>query len=310
MTNKSKVASLFAGAGGMDIGFHQAGFEVAWANDIDKDACETNRKWSSTEVVCGDVGALDPSKMPDVKVITGGFPCQGFSLSGPRKVDDSRNVLYKHFVKCVEVKAPSAFVAENVKGLLTLGDGEIIKTIVAEFADKGYDVTYELLNASDYGVPQDRQRVIIVGIRRDVGKTFEFPVKHGRKVTLRDVLGNLGDPNPEDVCSAPYSPRYMSRQRRRGWDQQSFTIPAMAKQVALHPSSPEMIYVSKDAWKFGEGATRRLSWVEASLVQTFPAGMEFCGDLTSKYKQIGNAVPCGLAKAVAESLMKCLGGEY
>lgn len=304
MKKSPSVASLFAGAGGMDIGFHDAGFEVVWANDIDKDACDTHRKWSPAEVVCGDVGAIDPTSMPAVDVITGGFPCQGFSISGPRKVDDSRNVLYKHFVRCVEAKRPSAFVAENVKGLLTLGDGEIIKTIVAEFEDKGYDVTFELMNASDYGVPQDRQRVIIVGIRKDLGKKFSFPQKHDKRVTLRDAIGLLGAPGADETCLAPYSPRYMSRQRRRGWDQPSFTIPAMAKQVALHPSSPEMIYVSKDVWKFGDGDTRRLSWVESALIQTFPAGMDFCGDLTSKYKQIGNAVPCGLAKVVASQLIK------
>ena len=290
----------------MDIGFHQAGFDVVWANDIDKNACDTNRKWSSAEVVCGDVSSLDPKRMPDVDVITGGFPCQSFSLAGLRKLDDSRSTLYKHFVKCVETKKPLAFVAENVKGILTMADGEIMKAIVEAFRDKGYDVTHELLNAADYGVPQDRQRVIIVGVRSDIGKTFEFPSKRGELVTLKDAIGNIGEPNADDVCSAPYSSRYMSRQRRRGWDQPSFTIPAMAKQVALHPSSPEMICVSKDAWKFGDGETRRLSWVEAALVQTFPAGMDFCGDLTSKYKQIGNAVPCGLAKVVAESLMECL----
>jgi DNA (cytosine-5)-methyltransferase 1 len=123
MPSKPTVASLFSGAGGMDIGFHQAGFDVVWANDIDSDACQTHRNWSSADVVCGDVKSLVPSLMPSVDVITGGFPCQGFSLSGPRKVDDSRNILYRHFVRCVEEKKPKAFVAENVKGLLTLGEG-------------------------------------------------------------------------------------------------------------------------------------------------------------------------------------------
>lgn len=306
VVNKPTVASLFAGAGGMDIGFHKAGFEVVWANDIDKDACDTHRLWSDAEVVCGDVGSINPEKIPAVDIITGGFPCQGFSLSGPRKVDDSRNVLYKHFVRCVEAKRPSAFVAENVKGLLTLGQGEIIKTIVAEFADKGYDVTFDLLNAADYGVPQDRYRVIIVGVRQDLGKKFSLPKKHSKQVTLAAALFGLDDPAPEDVCSAAYSSRYMSRQRRRGWDQPSFTIPAMAKQVSLHPSSPDMIFVKKDVWKFGDGNARRLSWREAAIIQDFPRDMQFCGNLTSKYKQIGNAVPCGLAMVVAQSLMECL----
>lgn len=308
MAKKLTVASLFSGAGGMDIGFHRAGFDVVWANDIDKDACETHRRWSGSEVVCADVCAVGATAMPHTDVIVGGFPCQGFSLAGPRQVDDSRNALYKHFVRCVDAHKPMAFVAENVKGILTLGDGSIIQCIRNEFSDKGYEVTFETLNASDYSVPQDRQRVIIVGVRSDLEASFSFPFPHAEVLTMRNAIGGLPDPDPKDVCSAPYSSRYMSRNRRRGWDHPSFTIPAMAKQTPLHPSSPPMSYVDVDKWKFGEGVTRRLSWVEAALIQTFPVGMQFCGDLTSKYKQIGNAVPCRLAQAVAQSLLEAISG--
>lgn len=292
----------------MDIGFHRAGFEVVWANDIDRDACETHRAWSGSEVVCGDVCSIGATAMPATDVIVGGFPCQGFSLAGPRNVDDSRNVMYRHFVRCVDYHKPLAFVAENVKGILTLGGGSIIKCISNEFADKGYDVVFEILNASDYHVPQDRYRVIIVGIRRDLSTSFSFPVPHANVVTMRDAIGNLPDPDSSDICLESYSSRYMSRNRRRGWDEPSFTIPAMAKQVPLHPSSSSMIYVDVDKWKFGEGRTRRLSWIEAALIQTFPADMNFEGNLTSKYKQIGNAVPSRMAESVAHELSKALGG--
>ena len=307
MTSKKTVASLFAGAGGMDIGFHEAGFDVVWANDIDKDACETHRMWSGSEVVCSDVATLNPAMMPTTDIITGGFPCQGFSLAGPRKIDDSRNILYRHFVRCVKEKQPLAFVAENVKGILTLGGGSIIKAIASEFNDNGYDVVYDLLDASDFSVPQERHRVIIVGIRKDFGRTFEFPSVHDKVISMRDAIGNMSKPDPVDICSEPYSSRYMSRNRRRSWDHPSFTIPAMAKQVPLHPSSPNMKYIGKDLWEFGEGETRRLSWIEAAAIQTFPYGMEFCGNLTSKYKQIGNAVPCRLAKSVAKELLTFVG---
>jgi DNA (cytosine-5)-methyltransferase 1 len=302
MSNKLTVSSLFSGAGGMDIGFRDAGFDVVWANDYDKDACETHRLWSGSDVICADVADLDPKGMPDSDVITGGFPCQGFSMAGPRKIDDSRNALYKHFVRCVEEKHPKAFVAENVKGILTIGDGAIIKAIIADFSDKGYSLSCELLNASDYLVPQDRYRVIIVGIRKDIDAVFSFPEKYARVVTMSDAIGGMPAPDPDDICSAPYSSRYMSRNRRRNWNQPSFTIPAMAKQAPLHPSSPEMSFVSKDLWRFGSGETRRLSWVEAAAIQTFPAGMQFSGDLTSKYKQIGNAVPPKLAEIIARRL--------
>lgn len=297
-------ASLFCGAGGLDIGFERAGFKTIWANDFNADACETFRKWSSAEVVCGDIGAVDANDIPDVDVILGGFPCQGFSLSGPRKLDDSRNVLYKHYVRIVQAKKPLMFVGENVKGLLTMGHGQIINAIVQAFSDCGYDVYYKLLNAKYFEVPEDRERVIIVGFRKDLGiKHFEFPVERDFIIPLRKALKNVPDPLPGEVCEAPYSSRYMSRNRKRGWNDVAYTVPAMAKQVTLWPGSPDMVKVDKDKWEFGaDGETRRLSWREAAAIQTFPENMEFCGDLTSIYKQIGNAVPCKLAEIVATHL--------
>lgn len=301
------AVSLFCGAGGLDMGFHRAGFRTVWANDFNKDACATHKLWSGAEVVCGDISKVDYDTIPKSDIILGGFPCQGFSLSGPRKIDDRRNVLYKHYVKLVKQNQPYMFIGENVKGLLTMGDGSIIDAIIHEFSECGYDMFYQLVNAKNYGVPQDRERVIIVGIRKDLGVTdFKLSEYNGKKYTLRDALSGIQEPRPEDVCDAPYSSRYMSRNRKRGWDSVSFTIPAMAKQVALHPSSPDMIHVGKDEWKFGEGATRRLSWQEAAAIQTFPNDMEFCGDLTSKYQQIGNAVPVRLAEFVAGCVKKIL----
>jgi DNA (cytosine-5)-methyltransferase 1 len=303
-----KVVSLFAGAGGLDMGFENKGFQVIWANDIDKDACETHRGWSNAEVVQGDISKIDFKEIPESEIIAGGFPCQGFSLAGPRKIDDKRNILYKYFVKLVDEKQPCAFIAENVKGLLTLGDGAIIEAIIEDFSDKGYYVFPNLVNAADYGVPQDRWRVIMVGFRKDLGIVeFKFPEPFQKLVTLRDALKNMPEPLTSDVCSGSYSSRYMSRNRKRGWDDVSYTIPAMAKQVTLHPSSPDMIKIGEDEWKFGEsGKTRRLSWQEAAVIQTFPKNMQFVGNLTSKYKQIGNAVPVKLAEVVATELKMIL----
>lgn len=298
------AASLFCGAGGLDIGFDRAGFKTIWANDFDKDACETHKMWSNATVVCGDVGKIDASEIPDVDVMLGGFPCQGFSLSGPRKLEDSRNVLYQHYVRIVKAKQPLMFVGENVKGLLTMGGVQVIEAIIQDFSDCGYDVYYQLVNAMDYEVPEDRERVIIVGFRKDLGvKSFSFPVPRSFRVTMREALKNIPDPMPDEVCNAPYSSRYMSRNRKRGWDSVSYTIPAMAKQVTLWPGSPDMVKLDKDLWRFGsDGETRRFSWREAAAIQTFPDDMYFAGDLTSKYKQIGNAVPCKLAEIMATHL--------
>ena len=302
------AASLFCGAGGLDIGFERAGFKTVWANDYDADACKTHETWSDATVVKGDIGKIDINSIPSTDIILGGFPCQGFSLSGPRKIDDSRNVLYKHYVKIVRDKKPLAFVGENVKGLLTMGDGAIIDAIVNEFSDCGYNVFYQLVNARDYEVPQDRERVIIFGFRKDLGITsFEYPVPRKHRITLREALKNIPQPSEDDVCSAPYSSRYMSRNRKRQWDEVSYTFPAMTKQVTLYPGSPDMEKIDKDLWEFGsEGTTRRLSWQEAAAIQTFPADIVFHGNLTSKYKQIGNAVPVKLAEIMATHLYAIL----
>jgi DNA (cytosine-5)-methyltransferase 1 len=301
------MVSLFAGAGGLDIGFEKNGFKTIWANDIDKDACETHRAWSKCEMVCGDISAIDMSIIPDSDIITGGFPCQGFSLAGPRKIDDRRNKLYQYFVKLVEMKKPKAFVAENVKGLMTLGNGTIIQAIVEDFLQKGYKVFPTVVNAADYGVPQDRWRVILLGLRTDLRiNSYTFPDPFEKKVYLNEALKGIEQPKMEDVCVAPFSSRYMSRNRKRGWNEVSYTIPAMAKQVPLHPGSPDMFRVGTDLWSFGEGASRRLSWQESAAIQTFPQDICFYGDLVSKYKQIGNAVPVKLAEVVAKEVYAIL----
>lgn len=302
------AVSLFCGAGGLDMGFERAGFKTIWANDFDKDACKTHQNWSRNKVICGDISKLDVAQIPDSDIILGGFPCQGFSLSGPRKIDDSRNILYKHYVRIVKEKQPFIFVGENVKGLLTMAHGKIIEAITAEFSDCGYDVFLQLVNAKDFGVPQDRERVIICGFRKDLKvKNFEIPIPSNMRTSIREALAGIPSPKPNDVCNAPYSSRYMSRNRKRGWDDVSYTIPAMAKQVTLHPSSPDMIKIDKDLWEFGKGGeTRRLSWQEAAAIQTFPKDLVFYGDLTSKYKQIGNAVPVKLAEYVATQLYAIL----
>lgn len=300
------AVSLFAGAGGLDMGFENSGIHVLWANDFNQDACNTHKLWSDATVVCGDIGKVDFDTIPSSDVILGGFPCQGFSLAGPRKIDDSRNILYRHFVKLVAVKQPKVFIAENVKGILTLGNGQIMEAIIADFSSMGYNVTYRVVNAADYKVPQDRIRVIITGIRKDIDREFVMPEPFKKRVTIKDVIGHFADPDPDDVCMAPYSSRFMSRNRRRGWDDVSYTIPAMAKQVALHPSSPMMEKLDKDLWKFGNGVTRRFSYKEAAAIQTFPEDMTFCGDLVSKYKQIGNAVPVKLAEVIASEVKHIL----
>lgn len=318
-----KVISMFSGAGGLDMGFHNKGFQILWANDCAKDACETYDKWANynsdgtrkspeecTIIECGDISKLDlKGILPDIDidVILGGFPCQGFSLAGPRQVDDSRNILYRHFVEIVKIKTPKVIVAENVIGIKTLGDGAVFNKIIEDFSELGYTMSAPTVNAKNYGVPQDRMRVIFIGIRNDIcnGGAYIFPSGDPKIVTLREALADLGEVDMNDVCQSPFSSRYMSRNRKRGYEDVSFTIPAMAKQVPLSPDSAGMEFEDVDKFRF-IGKNRRLSYKEAAAIQTFPARMEFCGDLDSKYRQIGNAVPVKLAEAIATEVNRIL----
>ena len=306
MKERFACVSLFCGAGGLDLGFENAGAKTIWAVDNDKNACETFRNWNKdATVVCEDISKI--LDIPDSDIILGGFPCQGFSLSGPRKIDDKRNSLYKHYVRIVQSKKPFCFVGENVKGLLSMANGEIIEAIIREFSDCGYNVFFKFVDAKNYGVPQDRERVILVGFRKDLKiERFDFPEENSKIVTLKEALKDIPSPSPEDICSQPFSSRYMSRNRKRNWNEVSFTIPAMAKQVPLYPGSPDMKKIDSDHWVFGEGITRRLSWREASAIQTFPREFRFSGDLIDKYKQIGNAVPVRLAEKIGASVLEAL----
>jgi len=186
--NKPKLISLFAGAGGMDLGFIKAGFDIIWANDFNKDAVETYQKNIGNHIVLGDITQISSDEIPgiegDIDVVIGGFPCQGFSIANKnRNMKDKRNFLYLEMLRIIKDKKPKFFIAENVKGLLSMQKGEVIKMIIKDFESIGYKVNYKLLNSADYGVPQARERVIIMGNR--IGVENKFPL-----VTHKNVLEN------------------------------------------------------------------------------------------------------------------------
>ena len=204
--NKLKVLSLFAGAGGMDLGFKNAGYEIIWANDFDADSVKTYKRNLGDHIVLGDIEKIKTNNMPDnPDVVIGGFPCQGFSIANlSRNVDDSRNKLYKQMLRVIRVKKPKYFVAENVSGILTLGKGAVIQKIIKDFKSIGYKVDYKLLNAADYGVPQARRRVFIIGNRLDLDNPYPkqshqtpstkktlFSDLHEKHITTKDAIGFL-----------------------------------------------------------------------------------------------------------------------
>ena len=192
------VVSLFSGCGGMDLGFKKAGFDIIWANDFFKDAVNTYKKNIGKHIVLGDITKIPSSEIPDnPDVILGGFPCQGFSIANSKKpAHDERNFLYKQMVRIIKDKLPKFFVAENVKGMVSLNDGRFIEDIISDFKDVGYHVESKLLNMINYGVPQTRDRVIIIGNR--IGSKNPFPKEtHGYKkglktpATTKETIGHL-----------------------------------------------------------------------------------------------------------------------
>ena len=261
-------------------------------------------------------------EFPKADIVLGGFPCPGFSEAGPRLVDDKRNFLYLHFIRCLMQSKPKIFVAENVKGMMTLGKGEVFKQIVQDFAAAGYTIYHKLLNSAEYGVPQIRERVILVGVRNDIDFEYVHPEPtHGygveglkEVVTLRDAIGDLED-NPGDYFTGSYSTIFMSRNRKKLWSQPSFTIQASGRQAPIHPAGEPMVHVGKDKYIFSDGEenNRRLSVKEIARIQTFPDWYDFSRGTSNRndnakldlvYKQIGNAVPVRLALAVAEPIAK------
>jgi len=195
---KPTVVSLFAGCGGLDLGFKQAGFDIIWANDFFPDAVETYEKNIGKHIVLGDITKIDSSEIPDnFDILLGGFPCQGFSIANKnRSMEDNRNFLYREMLRIIKDKKPKMFLAENVKGLLSMEGGKIIEMIVNDFKKLGYDVDYKLLNAADFGVPQNRQRVIIIGNRIGIKNTFPKET-HGKglkkPVTVKEAVEHLAD---------------------------------------------------------------------------------------------------------------------
>lgn len=303
-----RIISLFSGAGGLDLGLIQAGNTVIWANDIDKDAVATYKENIGEHIVCDDIKNIDISALPNGDVVVGGFPCQGFSQANMlRTLDDDRNQLYRFFYNTIKIKQPKFFIAENVKGILSLGKGKAIKTIVSDFEAAGFITSVYLVNMADYGIPQTRQRVIIIGQRKDLNNElkFQFPVPtHSKKgelkpwVSIEEAIGHFPDPDEEnDVLNHTYSAYKVSYRNFTGHRE-------------TDPTKPSPTILARGNGKGGVCAIphyngkRRLTIRESASVQTFPETFHFNGTMGSCYRQIGNAVPVKFAKLLGEELMR------
>lgn len=326
-----KVVSLFAGCGGFDLGFEKAGFEVVWANEYDSTIHATYRlNHPKTELNTSDIRNLTAQDIPDCDGIVGGPPCQSWSLGGKSLgIDDERGRLVYDYIRIVSEKKPKFFVMENVPGMVTPRHQRAFNQFLCLFRDAGYRIRYELMNAADFKIPQERLRVIVVGIRKDLDVEYLFPVKiEHAPITLSAAIGDLITPPVpyydeqvelqrsaipnHDYYTGPFDQKFMARNRVRGWDELSFTVQAQAKNEPLHPQAPKMEYVSADKRKFVAGLEhlyRRLSIRECARIQTFPDSFKFIySNIQDGYKMVGNAVPPRLAYHIALSIAKCFAG--
>lgn len=348
--NEIKTISLFSGAGGLDIGAINAGAHIVWANDLKKEACESYAKNIGEHIQCGDVNVYIPylSKYKDVDLLIGGPPCQGFSVAGKMDENDERSKLIWSYANVVEAVRPKAFIMENVKALGELEKWSAIRTsLLAKLQELGYSVNFIVLNASDYGVPQSRERVFFIGFKGsadviiDLKRMIRPYAKKG--CCVRDalrVLDKAGCGNNKGVCKAKITLTSRPVMRKSPYagmlfnglgrpirlDGYSATLPASMGGNKTPIIDEEALYNNARPWveEYHErlckdesiagteqvpNYLRRLTVDEARIIQTFPMDYEFCGSQSAQYTQIGNAVPCKLAEAVCSMVINVIEGQ-
>ncbi len=323
--NKTFI-EVCAGAGGLSTGFIDAGFKPILLNDFEKNCCETLKlNHPGANVLHSSMTDIDLNLYKNkVDVLMGGVPCQSFSQSGKRKgLKDDRGKLMLYFIEMINKINPKMFLIENVKGLTTLDKGNTFKTILDKIPQiQRYKIKHQILNANDYSVPQNRQRLFIVGIRNDIKNEFNFPKKHDYKPVLKDVLlncpvsqgstykkekadvlnlvpqGGCWVDLPEDIQKSYMGGSYNSGGGRRGF----------AKRLDMNKPSLTILCSpqQKQTERCHPTETRPLQILESARIQSFPDNYKFYGSIAQQYKQIGNAVPPKLAKAIAEEFYKVL----
>ena len=316
-----KVVSLFSGCGGADLGvvgnfefngkkYDKNPFSLVYALDIDNKALNTHRlNFQCDNVVCGDICEIDTKDIPEHDVLVGGFPCQSFSTVNPTKdpFDDRAN-LYKQMVRVAKEKQPKVFIAENVKGLLTLHKGSIIAKVIKAFEEAGYIVKKQLIRCADYGVPQKRERVIIVGIRKDITHEYIFPdaPNENNWQPLSVAVHNLAIEDKKyyfsekAVQGMKNAKNNMKRGLAQNLNEPCLTVTSHLAKVSLNSRDPVLLVdPEKELY-------RRFTPREAARIQSFPDSFQFAGSETDAYRQIGNAIPPVMFWHIAKSILPIL----
>ncbi|AJK51241.1 DNA cytosine methyltransferase [Mycoplasma capricolum subsp. capripneumoniae] len=336
MSNSYKSIELFAGAGGLALGLEQAGFEHIGLVEFDKQAVETlklNRpNWNIIFEDVQKVSQRDLKKefnlqIGELDLLSGGAPCQSFSYAGKRLgLEDTRGTMFYHYATFLNKLKPKMFLFENVKGLLTHNKGQTFQTICDIFSQQGYQITYKVLNALDYMVAQKRERLIVIGIRNDLTNLikFEFPKRHQKKLVLKDILKNVPKSEcakyskekqkifklvPPGGCWKDIDQNIAKKYMKSCWNMQGGRTGILRR---LSLDEPGLTVLTTPQMKQTERChpleIRPFSIRENARIQSFPDDWVFKGTIASQYKQIGNAVPCNLAKEIGKSIIKSLQG--
>lgn len=332
---KPKVISLFSGCGGLDLGFHLEGYEVIWSNEFNKWAADTYELNFKNSIVDRrnilDIDPYNEKDVPSPDIVIGGFPCQDFSIIWKRPgLEGDRGSLYQEFLRFIDAKKPKAFVAENVKGILSANNGRAIQQILSDFEaiKPGYTLSIKLYNFADYGVPQLRERVLIVGVRNDTGFDFQHPTPtHGPKVNKRYFTAGEA---LEGVEKVPHNNEHMKIMPRTKEilakipEGGNFTdipkddphyVKGMISHVyrRIHRSEPAKTLIASGGggtWGYHYPEPRALTNRERARLQSFPDWFVFSGTFGEIRRQIGNAVPPEGVRLLARNLKTLFSGSY
>jgi len=315
ISNKSKIISLFSGSGGLDLGFLATGkFKIIFANDFSKEACETYTHNIGNHIICEDVTNL--KNLPNADLIVGGPPCQGFSTANPaRSFDDPRNQLFKEYARIIGEVKPKMFLMENVSGMVTMQKGKVFKLIKKELSSCGYTLYDKLLNAKDYGVPQSRKRMIVIGVRNDLNKQFEFPKPtHSNEnySTVGQALFDnpIGSKNPNHIAGKltdlnlkriNHIPEGGSMKHCPPELQNNSDLNRSMRRLSRTKISPTIVHNNCDHY-YHPIENRRVTIREMARIQGYSDEYIFFGSKSEQSRQVGNSVPVGLAKALAKSI--------